>query len=214
MMQHINKIVLVTIFATIALATGSVYAANGQEDFDHVNVGQLPTGWKSGVTGSGSPHWAVVGDENAFSRPNVLTQSGQGDFPWCVKTNESLENGFVEVRFKSISGKEDQAGGIIWRWKDGDNYYIARGNALENNVSLYHTENGKRKTIKYVDAPVSLNNWHLLRAEFSGKHIRVFLDGKAYIDVEDDHISGPGAVGVWTKADSVTSFDDFSFGRK
>jgi hypothetical protein len=123
-----------------------------------------------------------------------------------------MENGFVEVRFKPISGNEDQAGGVVWRWKDGNNYYIARANALENNVSLYHTTNGRRNTIKYVDAPVAKNVWHTLRVEFSGRRITVALDGKTYIEQEDDHITGTGAVGLWTKADSVTAFDDFSYG--
>lgn len=84
--------------------------------------------------------------------------------------------------------------------------------AVLNNVSLYHTEGGSRKTIKYVDAPVAPNQWHTLRATFLGKHITVALDGKIYIEQDDEHISGPGAVGVWTKADSVTTFDDFSYG--
>jgi hypothetical protein len=110
------------------------------------------------------------------------------------------------------SGREDQAGGVVWRWKDGDNYYVARANALENNVSLYYTENGHRKTIKYVDAPVAGNAWHTLRTEFEDTKIRVLLDGKVFIELEDSHIKGPGAVGVWTKADSVNAFDDFAYG--
>ncbi|HEY3327434.1 MAG TPA: family 16 glycoside hydrolase [Novimethylophilus sp.] len=118
-----------------------------------------------------------------------------------MKKDVSLADGTVEVKFKSISGQEDQAGGLVWRWKDGNNYYVARANALENNISLYHTEDGSRKTIKYVDAPVSPNAWHTLKVTFSGKHITVALDGKTYIDLDDDHISGSGAVGVWTKAD-------------
>jgi hypothetical protein len=129
-----------------------------------------------------------------------------------VLTHASLENGFVEVKLKPIAGKEDQAGGVVWRWKDGDNYYVARANALEDNVSLYYTENGSRKTIKYVDAPVPRDAWHTLRVEFSGRRIKVILDGVARIEVDDAHIAGTGAVGVWTKADSVTIFDDFSYG--
>jgi len=111
-----------------------------------------------------------------------------------------------------MQGNEDRAGGVVWRFKDGDNYYVARANALENNVSLYYTTRGSRHTIKYVDAPVAANQWHSLRAEFAGKRIQVLLDGKRYIDLEDDHISGAGAIGVWTKADSVTAFDDVSWG--
>jgi len=111
-----------------------------------------------------------------------------------------------------VGGKEDQAGGVVWRWKDGNNYYVARANALENNVSLYYTEGGSRKTIKYVDAPVAGNAWHTLRVEYAGLHIKVILDGQARIELDDAHIGGAGAVGVWTKADSVTLFDDFRHG--
>ena len=123
-----------------------------------------------------------------------------------------MADGYVEVRFKALSGRRDQAGGVMWRWKDGNNYYIARANALENNVSLYYTTNGRRNTIKYVDAPVPKNTWHTLRVEFSGAAIKVSLNGKTYIDVKDTRITGAGAVGMWTKADSVTVFDDFVFG--
>ena len=103
---------------------------------------------------------------------------------------------------------------MIWRFKDGETYYIARANALENNVSLYHVGNGRRITIKYVNAPVATNQWHLLRVEFSGKTINVIFDGKRYMGLEDKQISGSGAVGVWTKADSATAFDDFSYGEQ
>ena len=181
-------------------------------NFDRDEVGKVPAGWTAGVTGRGAPRWAVETDATAPSKPNVLKQSGQGSFPWCVKKDISIADGFVEVKFKPISGSEDAAGGLMWRWKDGDNYYVARANALENNVSLYYTKGGSRNTIKYVDAPVPANQWHTLRVEFSGKNIKVLLDGKPYIGLQDTHIAGAGAAGVWTKADSVTAFDDFSYG--
>jgi hypothetical protein len=180
--------------------------------FDQDAPGVAPAGWRAGVTGRGSPKWLVEADATAPSKPNVLKQSGSGTFPWCVRPDATLADGYVEVKFKPISGREDQAGGVVWRWKDGDNYYVARANALENNVSLYYTANGHRNTLKYVDAPVPRNTWHTLKVEFSAKNIRVMLDGKSYIEMEDEHITGSGAVGVWTKADSVTSFDDFAYG--
>ena len=198
------------------VAMGSLLAASGALaetiGFDTDVPGTLPSGWEQGVTGRGNPRWAVGQDASAPSSPNVLQQSGSGTFPWCVLRNSSLENGFVEVKFKPLAGKEDQAGGVVWRWKDGNNYYVARANALENNVSLYYTASGRRNTLKYVDAPVPRNVWHTLRVEFDGPQIRVALDGKTYIELKDTHIGGPGAVGVWTKADSVTSFDDFGHG--
>ena len=184
------------------------------ENFDAVAVGALPQGWEAGVTGSGSPKWQVAADPSAPSGERVLQQTGHGTFPWCVKKSVSLHDGFVEVKFKPLRGQEDQAGGVVWRWKDGNSYYVARANALENNVSLYYTAKGRRNTIKYVDAPVAANVWHTLRVEFSDKEIFVSLDGRPYIKAVDDHIAGAGAVGVWTKADSVTAFDDFSWSSK
>jgi hypothetical protein len=181
-------------------------------NFDADMVGATPAGWVAGVTGRGSFRWTVEADASAPSRPNVLKQGGRGDFPWCVKSATSVTDGFVEVKFKPLSGAEDQAGGVVWRWKDGDNYYVARANALEDNVSLYYVQNGRRVTIKYAEAPVARKQWHTLRVEFTGKRARVVLDGKAYIEVEDEHIAGPGQVGLWTKADSVVLFDDFSSG--
>ena len=179
--------------------------------FDKDQVGAAPAGWICGVTGRGTPKWTVEADATAPSKPNVLKQSGAGTFPWCAKQGVSIADGLVEVKFKPLQGREDQAGGVMWRWKDGDNYYVARANALENNLSLYHTTRGNRRTLLYVDAPVPLNTWHTLRVEFAGKRIKVVLDGRQYMDLEDDHITGSGAVGVWTKADSVTLFDNFSW---
>ena len=181
-------------------------------DFDTVAVGTLPAGWTSGVTGKGAPKWAVARDDTAPSPPNVLEQSGSGTFPWCVRRDVALADGFVEVKMKPVSGREDQAGGLVWRWKDGDHYYVARANAMEDNVSLYYTEGGVRRTIKYVDAPVKRGEWHTLRVEYRGVHIRVILDGVARIELDDSHIAGAGAIRLWTKADSVTRFDDFRYG--
>ena len=200
---------------TACIAAATIFAATAANAetvaFDVEKPGALPPGWQQGVTGKGSPQWAIRADDSAPSKPNVLQQSGSGTFPWCVLPKTSVENGFVEVRFKALSGRQDQAGGVVWRWKDGDNYYVARANALEDNVSLYHTTNGRRNTIKYVNAPVAKNQWHTLAVEFNGTSIRVALDGKIYIEQVDDHIGGAGAVGLWTKSDSVTAFDDFSF---
>ena len=202
---------------TILILVTSLFAGTAMAEisgFDHDTIGSTPAGWTCGVTGRGSPKWTVETDATAPSQPNVLKQSGSGTFPWCAKIGVAIADGFVEVKFKPLQGSEDRAGGVMWRWKDGDNYYVARANALENNVSLYHTTRGSRHTLKYVDAPVQVNEWHTLHVDFSGTHIKVSLDGKLYIDAKDSQIAGAGAVGVWTKADSVTAFDDFSWGGK
>ena len=170
-----------------------------------------PAGWLCGSTGGGSPRWTLEADASGLQ---VLKQSGNAPYPWCVKPDSKIANGFVEVRFRALAGKEDQASGVVWRWQDGDNYYVARANALENNVSLYYTAGGRRHTIEYVNAPVAANAWHLLRAEFDGSRISVLLDGKRYIEAEDNHIAAEGRVGVWTKADSVSIFEAFKASAK
>lgn len=179
--------------------------------FDRDAAGAPPRQWVCGSTGGGAPKWTVEADPAAPTARNVLRQSGVAPFPWCVLKNVGFADGCLEVKFRPLAGREDQAGGLVWRWKDGDNYYVARANALEDNVSLYYTRNGRRNTIKYVDAPVARDAWHVLRVEFAQKHIRVLLNGKAYIDLDDGRIAAAGAVGVWTKADSTTLFYDFSY---
>jgi hypothetical protein len=196
----------------LLLFVGSAMAET--ENFDKVKAGQLPDGWLAGITGHGSPKWSVEKDDSAPSKPNVLKQSGEGTFPWCVKKDALLTDGYVEVKFKPIAGKEDQAGGLIWRWRDGDNYYIARANALEDNVTIYHTVNGRRVSFKNTNIRVTSGEWHSLRVDFQGKQFTVSFDGKKVIEADDDTFSKAGAVGVWTKADSVTLFDDFSYGGK
>ena len=197
--------------ARVDRLTTSAAAATEMVSFDDATVGQPPAGWTATRTGTGTAKWTIERDESAPSKPNVLKQSGVATYPVCFKDDTSIKDGFVEVKFKPISGKEDQAGGVVWRLKDTNNYYVARANALENNVSLYYTERGSRKTLKYVDAPVASGTWHTLKAEFTGTHIVVILDGKRYIEMDDAHISGAGAVGVWTKADSVTAFRSFAY---
>src|SRR5262249_41139621 len=124
----------------------------------------------------------------------------------------SVKDGFVEVRFKPVSGREDQAGGLVWRAKDANNYYIARANALEDNVTIYHTINGRRTEKKRANMKVATNQWDVLRVEFQGNHFVVRFDGRDALAWDDDTFRDAGKVGVWTKADSVTLFDDFSYG--
>ncbi len=204
------ELITITLVGLFMTTTAFAETAN----FDNEKPGSLPHGWIAGVTGTGQPKWAIEADPTAPSTPNVLKQSGAGTFPWCVKNDVSLADGFLEVTFKSISGKEDQAGGLVWRWKDGDNYYVARANALENNVTIYHVIEGSRRQFKNVSEKVAPNQWHTLRADFQGHHFTVTFDGKKVIEADDGSITGAGAVGVWTKADSVTSFDEFSYGGK
>jgi hypothetical protein len=182
--------------------------------FDTAETGKPPAGWTASQTGSGHAIWAVVADLSAPSKPNVLKQSGTATYPVCIKDDTNLKDGVVEVKFKPIAGKEDQAGGVLWRAKDVNNYYVARANALEDNVTIYHTINGRRTEKKRTSMKVASNQWHTLRVEFQGNHFTVTLDGQKALDWDDETFKDAGKVGVWTKADSVTLFDDFSYAGK
>ena len=191
-------------------------------NFDDLKTGAPPPGWTATQTGKGEAKWAVVTDESAPSKPNVLKQSGEADYPVCFKNDTSLKDGLVQVMFKPLAGKEDQAGGVIWRCQDADNYYVARANALEDNVVLYKTVKGKRTCLDIVGRKggygvkekVASGQWHTLRVEFRGSRFKVVFDGKHLFDVEDNTFAAAGKVGVWTKADSVTLFDGFGCGGK
>ena len=203
-----------SVFTMIVTRMATALAAAETVNFDDMRVGAVPSGWTATQTGSGTAKWSVEKDNSAPSKPNVLKQSGQATFPVCFKNDTNIKDGFVEVKFKPIAGKEDQAGGVIWRLQDANNYYIARANALENNVTIYHTIKGKRTEKKRTNVKVSSGTWHTLRVDFSGNHFTVTFDGKKALEWEDGTFQNAGKVGVWTKADSVTEFDDFTCGSK
>jgi hypothetical protein len=193
--------------------------------FDDAEAGKAPPGWTIAITGKGEPKWTVEKDDSAPSKPAVIKQSGEvpgPSFPLCIKDAPTLKDGFVEVKFKSVSGKGDQAAGVIWRCADKDNYYICRPNALEDNVVLYKVEKGKRKALDIVgrkggygvEEKVAPQTWHTLRVEFAGKKFTVLFNGKKLFEVEDETFKEAGKVGLWTKADSVMLFDDFTYGSK
>jgi hypothetical protein len=204
-----------TLHALLLTTALTITTAGAQTvNFDDTKPGALPSTWTGSKTGEGEPKWAVVADDSAPSKPNVLKQSGEAAYPVAYQNDTNLKDGFVEVKFKTVSGQEDQAGGVVWRAQDADNYYIARANALEGNVRIYHFVKGKRTQFKGANLPVASGQWHTLRVNFSGDRFAVLFNGKELFAAEDSTISGAGKVGVWTKADSVTLFDDFSCGAK
>ena len=205
------KTLLLTSLIGIAI---TALASADTVNFDNLKAGAAPPGWTATQTGSGSAKWSVEKDDSAPSQPNVLKQSGEATFPVCFKNDTSLKDGFVEVKFKPVAGKEDQAGGVIWRVQDANNYYIARANALEDNVTIYHTINGKRVAFKNINIKVTSGVWHTLRVDFAGNKFTVIFDGNKVIEATDESFANAGKVGVWTKADSVTLFDDFAYGAR
>ena len=191
--------------------------------FDDSPVSTLPSGWSAGMTHKGgAPKWEVVRDPSAPSQPNVLAQTSKdstgGRFPFAVYNGATFKDGSVSVRFKAVSGGVDQAAGLIWRFRDADNYYIVRGNALEDNIVLYKVEKGERISLAPKGLPsrtygvnhkVPKQTWNTMKVEFKGSIFTVFFDGQKIMEVVDSTFAEAGKAGVWTKADSVTYFDDF-----
>jgi len=183
----------------------SVLALGGAE-------AQMTDAWQSGSTGRGTARWDVA--------ERQLVYRGGADFGWAV-SGSAVQDGFVEVRFRPMDGRTDQAGGVVWRWRDANNYYIARANALENNVVAYKMVNGKRTDLKPVGAgaraygvtaTVAPRAWHTIRADFKGPEFVVRFDKDvATFTVRDETLKPAGRVGVWSKADSVTEFEEFRY---
>jgi hypothetical protein len=192
--------------------------------FDQALPGKLPVDWTAAMTHAGAPpHWEIVRDESAPSPPNVLAQLSRdktaGRFPLAIWDRALLQDGEVSVAFKAVDGSIDQAAGIVWRSQDSNNYYIARANALENNVVLYKVENGVRTSIAPKGLPsrsygvkhlIPSGRWNNLKVTFAGATFAVFLNQERLFEVEDTTFQKPGKIGLWTKADSVTYFDDFT----
>lgn len=213
---------------TLVVVTAFAAPAGETFNFDSASLGALPAGWASAMThDGGAPKWEVVKDATAPSKPNVLAQTSTdgtgGRFPLAILNKEELKNGEIRVKIKPVSGKGDQAAGIVWRYRDENNYYIVRANALENNVVLYKVEGGKRTSLAPKGTPpntygvkhtVPSQVWSTLAVSFQGNFFTVFFNGQKLFEVEDRAFTDAGKVGLWTKADSVTHFDDFQVERK
>jgi hypothetical protein len=183
--------------------------------FDSDKPDAPPAGFSFGRTGSGNPgRWVVKAEPDAPSKPNVLAQlDADGTdyrFPVAVANEPSLRDVRLSVKCKPVSGNVDQACGLVFRYRDENNYYLTRANALENNVRLYYVKDGHRKQFEGWNGPVTGKAWHELRVEARGDRIEVFWDNKRVIEGQDRTFPDAGKVGVWTKADSVTYFDDLS----
>jgi YVTN family beta-propeller protein len=185
-----------------------------KDDFEKAAVGKVPDGWSATKTGKAEGSvWAVVEDKTAPSGAKVLAQTAAGAnslFNLCVRDGVGPADVEVSVAFKANEGTIDQGGGVVWRYADADNYYVARFNPLEDNYRLYHVVNGKRTQIGGKEKlTAKAGEWHTLTVRMVGEAITCSLNGKVEIEVADKTFTKPGKVGLWTKADARTSFDDF-----
>jgi hypothetical protein len=173
--------------------------------FDEAAAGSLPSDFIS-ILGN----WAAESDPTAPSAPNVLRQTGafkNADFPRVIVKSLTFTDLTVRVRCRSETGEIDRACGIVFRAKDSDNYYLTRANALEDNVRLYHVVNGDRQEFASADLAVTAGQWHTLEVTARGTKLGVAWDGRPVLDAIDATFTN-GKIGLWTKADSVTAFDD------
>ena len=206
---------------SLLISAAAFSAQNISVDFGTDKISQPPSGFSTTLTGRGLPgKWVVMKDDASPDHGNVLAQTDADPtdyrFPVCVYDGLTAKDADISVRFKPVSGRIDQGAGIVWRYKDKDNYYIVRANALEGNVVLYKVQGGKRTDLPLkglgrtygMKEKVLSKQWGILRVVVKGNVFEVYHDGKKLYEVEDDTFKDAGKVGVWTKADSVIYFDD------
>jgi hypothetical protein len=213
---------LLSIISILFIAASPAFAQGVMErHFDKDKIGALPKDFTTVLTGSGREGaWIVVKDDASPDQKNALAQTDADStsyrFPVCVYEKLSARDLDLSVKFKPVSGRKDQAAGLVWRYRDKDNYYVVRANALESNVVLYKVQNGKREDLPLKSegrtygkkAKVPSGQWSTLRVTAKGNLFTVFLNGEKLYEVEDGTFVEAGKVGLWTKADSVTYFDD------
>jgi hypothetical protein len=173
-----------------------------QWSFDNEKAGTVPAG-----AHPFSGTWSVKAESDAPTAPHALCQTASASFPAMALSDRIFTDVTLSTRFKAVSGSEDRAAGIIFRIQDEDNFYILRANALEDNVNIYKFVAGSRHAVKKGSAKVPSGKWQELRVEVKGNDIRGYLNGKLVVEAHDDTFKA-GKVGLWTKADSVTCFDD------
>jgi uncharacterized membrane protein YkoI len=215
--------------AVIDAATGAIttVAEAHEEDedeeqasalnFDKDATGKLPEGWKAEGTNQKGPvaTWQVTADPTAPSKPNALaltasTHGSSGTFNICWTDHVRFQDGTIELSLRPESGAEDQGGGPIWRVKDKDNYYICRANPLESNFRVYYVKDAVRKQLASAKLDIPSNKWHTIKIEQHGSHIVCSFDGQRLLEADDNTLPEAGGIGLWTKSDAVTAFDNLN----
>jgi 3-keto-disaccharide hydrolase len=204
----------VAVAALVSVAVVAMSAETMKRDFESDPVGSPPAGFEFGRTGGGAEGKWVVRVEKGASTNHVLVQESADKtdyrFPLAVLKEGSYTDVTLTVRARPLSGEVDQGFGLVWRYQDANNYYITRCNADEDNCTIYHTVKGSRRAFQNHSVKVAKNTWHTLKLEAVGDHFAVTYDGNKVLDAKDETFKDAGKVGLWTKADSVIEFDDFT----
>ena len=202
------------LLACVGLSIGIVAMADQVTvGFDKDDVGKGPHAFSFALTGQGKPGaWIVQKDDVTHGNVLVQTDGDRTDyrFPLAIYNDFTAKDVDLAVQFRAISGKGDQGAGLVWRYRDQNNYYVTRCNALEDNCTIYHVVNGRRVAFQNKNVKVATNMWHTLKVVAAGDHFVVTYDGKTVLDAKDSTFADAGRVGLWTKADSVMAFDDLT----
>jgi hypothetical protein len=216
-------IYLLALTLVVAPGLGALGQVQKSQNFTFAkeDLGKLPKGWKADQTGKGEGSvWKVVADATAPSKTGcALAQTAEGPkvfYNLCVAEDTRFKDGAISVAFKAVKGKEDQGGGIVWRYQDAGNYYVCRMNPLEDNFRVYKVVAGKRQQLETTkdDVRVPAGEWHTIKITMIGDQIECFLDGKKHLEAKDGTFKEAGKVGLWTKADAQTSFDNLAIVAK
>jgi hypothetical protein len=211
--RHASAFVVLLSFGPTMLAQQSS-AGRKTFTFDNDPVGSPPAAFEFARTGQGAEGKWVVREDKDKPGNRVLVQESSDStdyrFPLAIVKEGSFKDVTLSVRAKPVSGEVDQGFGVVWRYKDANNYYITRCNADEDNCTIYHTVNGRRRSFQNKGIKVAKNAWHSLKMQATGNHFVVWYDGTKVLDTTDGTFKDAGRVGLWTKADSVIEFDDFT----
>jgi hypothetical protein len=206
MKKRLFSVALVVAAATAVAATGAM-----TWNFDKDRDGMMPAGFYRAAG-----QWKVKADATAPSKPNVLAQmarSSADTFNLALVAGTSFRDLDLAAKVRAVGGKTDQGGGLVWRAQDARNYYVARYNPLKNNYVLYKVHNYGRVELAHAGIERT-PGWHTLRVVMRDDHIECYFDGKKYLDVRDATFREKGQIGLWTKADAVTYFDDLTVAAK
>jgi hypothetical protein len=226
MKKSSRTLIVLAVVMAMALSTWLMSASWANEkapknqklwSFEGLAVGQIPKGWKVEGTNQRGPlaTWEVIEDKSAPSGKKVLALTSVnhysgGTFNICWTDAVSFLNGKIEVRFKANTGEEDQGGGVIWRVQDKNNYYIARFNPLEDNFRIYYVKHGWRKKLASTTISLPAGVWHKMIIIHKGTNVEGYLNDQKLLEIVDSTFTRSGGLGLWTKADAATAFDDVS----
>ncbi len=200
-------------------------------NFDSAKLGSVPSGWTVTPNHGAPSNWEILKDPTAPSPPYVFAEvsrdrgadDDRGLCPLAILNQMDVRDGDLSVKVKPVSGREERAGGLVFRYRDPDNYYLLRANALQNSIDLYKVEDGKRTPLASrgappksygVNHPVPFNQWSVLKVQFRGPLFSVYFNHRRLFEVQDATFRQSGKVGLWTKAGGITYFDDFRIAGK